>query len=91
LLLQGDPVFTIGNHQLEGKVVPLAKPLAMMQKQQPPTSGNDDDDDDGNEVDGDASSNTKQPSAAASYDIVGIVRSKYLFKHRPRPVAAPTV
>ena len=65
--LQGDPVLTVGNLQLDGRVVALPKPLAIMQR-----------------VEGEAS---RAEHEGHQYHIVGIVRSKYLFKHRPKPVA----
>lgn len=52
---------TIGYHLLEGKRVPLKKPLAIL----------DQDEGDGEKK-------------ATKYRVVGVIRHKYLFKHRPR-------
>eukprot|EP00877_Chromochloris_zofingiensis_P000855 jgi/Chrzof1/10770/Cz05g11170.t1 len=51
---------TIGYHQLEGKRVPLKKPIAILEKDNNDSSGN------------------------TKYNVVGVVRQKYLFKTRPR-------
>ena len=51
---------TVGYHRLEGKLVPLRTPLAILSRHE------------------------DEPGAPASaFVVVGIVRSKYLFKNRP--------
>lgn len=56
---------TLGSHQLEGKVVPLKKPLALL---------------DFGSRDG-AADGTRRHC-----EIVGVIRQKYIFKTRPKPL-----
>lgn len=63
---------TIGHHQLEGQVVPLKKPLAVLQKQIESCVE-------------DLDENMEPPKdCKICYKLVGVVRDKYHFKSRPR-------
>ncbi|TDL25684.1 hypothetical protein BD410DRAFT_716936 [Rickenella mellea] len=74
------PTLTIGHHLLEGKVVKLPKPLAVLYKRQASTPGALDDpsrEDSGSDV---------------GYDVVGVVKRKLIFSKRPIPiVSTPSV
>lgn len=79
---QGKPTLVIGNHKLEGKVVPEGKPLLVLRKVVVESG------EDGNGTGADVSD---QPSRAAGqprveYSIVGKVNSKMIFKTRPKPL-----
>lgn len=78
LLPQGKAVLRIGQHELRGSLVKLEKPLAVLKKvpgasnpEMPQIS------DSSSKMDVDAAPST-------SYEVVGVVRSKYLFKDRPK-------
>ncbi|CAL5220977.1 g3085 [Coccomyxa viridis] len=64
---------TIGYHLLEGKMVDLKKPFAILEKQSTPV------DVDAMEEDGVVQCNTE-------YKVVGVIRRKCLFKNRPRAI-----
>lgn len=91
---------TIGYHQMDGKRVPLKKPFAIMRKkveQQAaavaaagePSSGQQQQQD-GAHTDGDAAvvaaAGAAPAAASTSYEVIGVIRHKYLFKTRPRPL-----
>ncbi|KAL5504223.1 hypothetical protein ACEPAH_8297 [Sanghuangporus vaninii] len=68
------PTMLIGHNLLEGKIVNLAKPLAVLRKK----------DDDLMQVDGESSQ--EDTGRACEYDMVAIVKRKVLFSKRPMPV-----
>ena len=78
-LLQGKPTLRIGYHLLEGTIVSMAKPLAVLQRVSTPLSPPDEDIvmHDGGEDPG---------AAATSYTIRTIVRKKIVFSKRPTPI-----
>lgn len=74
----------IGHHLLEGKVVNLPKPLAVLlkranlthkQRENTPGHGN-----------GTAESNDGAGDGGTEYDIVAVVKRKLLFSKRPMPI-----
>jgi chromosome transmission fidelity protein 8 len=98
LLLQGKPTLRIGYHLLEGTIVSLAKPLAVLQRvprsQIPPPPHPDapDEDfsmhcvDDGGGELGALGPVSTTTAAATSYTIRTIVRKKIVFSKRPTPI-----
>ena len=70
------PTMLIGHNLLEGKVVNLAKPLAVLRRKG--SSGNS------MQVDGESSQEGAEK--ACEYDMVAIVKRKVLFSKRPMPV-----
>jgi chromosome transmission fidelity protein 8 len=73
--MQGSVLLTIGYHQLEGQTVVLKKPLAVLSK----TKALDD-----AEMEG--IGNIGGEESSITYKVVGVVKEKYLFKARPRPL-----
>ena len=73
----------IGYHLLEGKIVNLSKPLAVMKKKAPaseiPVRETE-----GMDIDGDNPTNGLR--GACEYDIVAVVKRKILFSKRPMPI-----
>ena len=67
------PILIIGNHYLEGKRVALKKPLAILNKDE--------------QTDAAASMelDTDQ-SQAVDYRLAGVIKFKYIFKNRPKPL-----
>jgi len=64
---------TIGSHFLEGTVVELKKPLLVIQ--QSCTKGDE------------AVSSNEHEHGKNNYSVVGVVKKRYLFRSRPKPVA----
>ncbi|GBF93486.1 hypothetical protein Rsub_06619 [Raphidocelis subcapitata] len=98
----------VGYHLMEGKKVPLKKPLAILEKRSGGGSGGGGGGG-GMEVDGAGPSGREsgsaggggggggeegaeeQQGAACSYEIIGVIRHKYLFKNRPKAlISKPT-
>ncbi|KZT28073.1 hypothetical protein NEOLEDRAFT_1059330 [Neolentinus lepideus HHB14362 ss-1] len=80
LKLEGDnakPTLLIGHHLLEGKIVTLQKPLAVLHR-----AGSRSRQDDAEEMDVEESKQT-------SYEMIGLVRRKIVFATRPMPVVSP--
>ncbi|KAI1790664.1 Ctf8-domain-containing protein [Ganoderma leucocontextum] len=78
------PTLKIGYHRLEGKLVNLNKPLAVLHRHdsQPP-----DDEDAGMEVDEDEDEGrVGKTTEAKSWDMIAIVKRKMVFSKRPMPV-----
>lgn len=88
----------IGNHQLKGKRVELAKPLAITRKRVRDEGRRDGS---SSESEGPSSKKRRPGSDAreseldeltgklnvdSEYEIVGVMRSKYIFKTRPKPI-----
>lgn len=68
---QNKPTLLIGHHLLEGKIMTLAKPLAVLYRSHV------------NKMDVDDGEKLKDP---ARWDIVAIVKQKIIFSKRPMPV-----
>lgn len=82
--INGQPTLRIGNHQLTGKVVKLAKPLAILERvggSGAPTIASGD----AEEVVSPAVGEAKEP-APPQYEVKGIARTRVLFATRPKPV-----
>ncbi|EMD33943.1 hypothetical protein CERSUDRAFT_107735 [Gelatoporia subvermispora B] len=67
------PTLLIGHHLLEGKLVNLPKPLAIMQRAPAASTDNLEDD-------------TREGSTNASWNIVAVVKRKMVFSKRPMPM-----
>jgi chromosome transmission fidelity protein 8 len=65
------PILIIGNHYLEGKRVALKKPLAILNKDETAAASM--------ELDTDQ-------SQAVDYRLAGVIKFKYIFKNRPKPL-----
>jgi len=73
-LPQQVPILVLGNHFLEGKRVALKKPFAIIMKKDQPEHA---------PIDQEAE---KHGTTCADYSMVGVIRYKYLFKNRPKPL-----
>lgn len=74
---------TIGHHLLEGKIVNLSKPLAVLEKKVVESHHNQMLGDEDMDMDNQKPSDE---SRACEYDIVAVVKRKVLFSKRPMPV-----
>ncbi|KAI9164217.1 hypothetical protein H9P43_008034 [Blastocladiella emersonii ATCC 22665] len=83
------PTLIIGNHRLEGKVVKLKKPLAVIKRAGansslfPAAAGGGDvvmSESHGDEGEGD----NLNPTAAGEWHIVGLIKAKFEFRRRPQ-------
>lgn len=72
----------IGHHLLEGKLVNLPKPLAVLHRNDPPLGG------DGAQTRPGEAMEVDEPRDAGSksWDVVAIVKRKMVFSKRPMPV-----
>jgi chromosome transmission fidelity protein 8 len=72
-MFQDKYLFTVGYHQLEGKKVPLKKPLLVLRKKDPDRM--------------DVESHLNIPETKSSnveLEVVGIIKQRILFKTRPK-------
>lgn len=73
--MQGKIVLKVGKHELKGSVVKLEKPLAVLKKSTNDSSSS---------MEVTAADLSTDSSSHVSYEVVGVVRSKYLFRDRPK-------
>lgn len=81
--VNGQPTLRIGNHQLTGKVVKLAKPLAILQRVGGigiAASGN------GVAEKAVLTAGTTVDPVPSQYEVKGVARTRVLFATRPKPV-----
>ncbi|KAH9052977.1 Ctf8-domain-containing protein [Lactarius deliciosus] len=93
---KGKPTLRIGYHLLEGTIVSLAKPLAVLQRMPTPSRSQilpppqpDEDismDNGGEELGAPGTTSTAAAVAATSYTIRTLVRKKIVFSKRPTPI-----
>ena len=74
--VNGAPVLVIGNNRLDGKVVPMPKPFAVLRRVRV------------GEADAQACAGThgEGVTVGATYRVEGVIESKLLFKTRPKPI-----
>ncbi|KAI0766196.1 Ctf8-domain-containing protein [Trametes elegans] len=77
------PTILIGHHLLEGRLVNLAKPLAVLHRNDCDPSAGTDDSVDAEDLD---SARPASGGEAKSWDIVAVVRKKMVFSKRPMPM-----
>ena len=76
----------LGTHQLKGKIEILDEPFCVMEKQAK-CDGNDDDADAVmDDVEADELLLSSSSSSKTSYNIVGIIRRKFLFNQYPKTI-----
>ncbi|PIL36333.1 hypothetical protein GSI_00021 [Ganoderma sinense ZZ0214-1] len=80
------PTLMIGYHKLEGKLVNLNKPLAVLHRHDSQPK-NEDNEDAAMEVDG-SEDRVGGASEAKSWDMIAIVKRKMVFSKRPMPVVS---
>ena len=76
--MQKKPTLLIGHHLLEGKLVNLAKPLAVIHRVPRAAEG------DAMKTDGDTDSSIQHTTP--QWDVVAIVKRKMVFAKRPMPI-----
>ncbi|KAI9059075.1 hypothetical protein FKP32DRAFT_1580677 [Trametes sanguinea] len=80
------PTLLIGHHLLEGKLVNLSKPLAVMHRREPASSPDaPTTEDDPMSLDREDSQRPAE-SDARRWDIVAVVKRKMVFSKRPMPI-----
>ncbi|TBU51931.1 Ctf8-domain-containing protein [Dichomitus squalens] len=79
------PTLVIGHHLLEGKMVSLNKPLAVLHRHDARASHDGADEDASMDVDG-----PLKGGEAKSWDMIAIVKRKMVFSKRPMPIASST-
>ncbi|EFP79756.1 uncharacterized protein PGTG_06077 [Puccinia graminis f. sp. tritici CRL 75-36-700-3] len=75
------PILRIGNHELEGKCIKLAKPLVVMRRQELAKKKYPGIDESDNSAGGTRKTSNK-------FDIVDIIERKLIFSKRPQPIVA---
>ncbi|KAH9989432.1 Ctf8-domain-containing protein [Russula vinacea] len=94
---KGKPTLRIGHHLLEGKIVSLPKPLAVLQRicapppPQPPQTDKGGDGDVDVDVAIQHGDNKDDNNVATSYAIRTLIRKKIVFSKRPTPIVGLSV
>lgn len=90
LLQQSKPTLIIGHHLLEGKVVALPKPLAVLHRRRRTTEPNNAIDEsqmmDVDVIAEDDVGNTSSSEATVIWEAIAIVKRKVIFSKRPMPI-----
>ena len=81
----GAPHLTIGRHKLKGKTIKLGKPLMLTQRVGSVDTKSMETKE--NVEDGEA----KDHESCIKYDIVAVIREKYLFDSRPHPLISTSL
>eukprot|EP00741_Cyanophora_paradoxa_P006099 tig00000983_g5914.t1 len=86
---KGTPVLYFGNHKIEGREVELKKPLAILHKRRRECAEGEDaspaPDAPLREAEGRAGE-AARGAGDVEYEVVGVLRRKYIFKTRPKPL-----
>ncbi|KAA1084245.1 hypothetical protein PGT21_022351 [Puccinia graminis f. sp. tritici] len=77
--IQEKPILRIGNHELEGKCIKLAKPLVVMRRQELAKKKYPGIDESDHSAGGTRKTSNK-------FDIVDIIERKLIFSKRPQPI-----
>lgn len=77
-LQESNPTLLIGHNLLEGKIVNLSKPLAVLYKKSSS--------DDSMQVDRDPQVGEQETEQITAYDMLAVVKRKVLFSKRPMPM-----
>lgn len=88
-LLPQTPAMTLGSHRLKGTIVRLKEPFCLMQKQYEDDDNDDDDDDNTKNENNNTTRRRRKQQQLKSYQIIGIVREKYLFASYPKVIMRP--
>lgn len=78
------PTLLIGHHLLEGKIVSLPKPLAILHRSSVRSSVDVDSEDD--VMDGGLDFEEKEEQRSPAWSVVAVVKKKIIFSKRPMPV-----